>query len=241
MDLIKGRDTVLFDLDGTLLPIELDVFLENYFQALTKEFMDVANPNEFINMLMKATGEMINNNGEKLNQEVFMEAFIPQVEIDDKTEIIGRFDQFYREKFPLLKENWELNNISSELVKLFKDLGYRMVIATNPLFPREAVVERMRWVGLNPDDFDLVTSYENMHYSKPNLKYYQEIMDKVNTSPQNCIMIGNDVQEDMVVGKLGVTTFLINDFLINRESKEQFEPDWQGSMVNLKSLVKDKF
>ncbi|MFW6306827.1 MAG: HAD family hydrolase, partial [Bacillota bacterium] len=108
----------------------------------------------------------------------------------------------------------------------------QLVLATNPVFPRRAIEERISWMGIEPDDFSLITTYENMHYCKPALDYYDEIIKKINLNPGECIMVGNDMQEDMVAGELGIKTFLITDYLINR-TEEDLDCDWKGSFEDL--------
>lgn len=242
MSNIQQKDVILFDLDGTLLPVDFEALLQNYFQLLTEEFSDLMDGEEFIGVLMKATEVMIKNDGKKTNQEVFMESFFALIEVEkeeQRREIRERFDYFYKEKFPLLQNDLNIDKTSVEIINLFKETGKELVIATNPLFPRRAIVERMKWAGLDPQDFSLITSYENMHYSKPNLEYYREITDKLNVNSTNCAIVGNDLYEDMIAEKLGMTTFLIDDFLIEAGETGDITPDWQGSLVQFKSFVEE--
>ena len=96
----------------------------------------------------------------------------------------------------------------------------RIVLATNPLFPSIATESRMRWAGLAPDDFELYTTYENSSFCKPNPKYYEEILGKLGVSAEECLMVGNDVTEDMIAETLGMKVFLLTDCLINKENKD---------------------
>ncbi len=81
-------------------------------------------------------------------------------------------------------------------------------------------IARMRWAGLNAYDFELYTTYENSHYCKPNLNYYKSIITALNVESQECLMVGNDVGEDMVAEELGMKVFLITDCLINKTDKD---------------------
>ena len=67
--------------------------------------------------------------------------------------------------------------------------------------------------------FDYITVYDNCSYSKPNLNYFQEICYFCGISPEESVMVGNDVDEDMCAAKLGFDTFLVTDCLINRRNK----------------------
>lgn len=227
------KKTILLDLDGTLLPMEIEVFLKTYFKLLTEEFAGIFEAEKLIKNLIIATDKMIENNGEKTNKEVFVENFFALMGVNnEKEKIMKRFDRFYLEKFPLLRDSAGFSDLPARLVKKLKEKGYQLVLATNPLFPEEALVERVRWVDIDPEAFSLITHYENMHYCKPNINYYWEIVDKLRLEPGNCIMIGNDVQEDLIAGKLGMKTYLVTDFLIDRENKE-IKAYWQGSFEDL--------
>ncbi|MFW5991588.1 MAG: HAD family hydrolase [Halanaerobiaceae bacterium] len=147
------RSNIFFDLDGTLLPLDINEFIDNYFKLLTREFADVFDPVKFIESLMAATDKMINNNGEKLNSQVFIDCFFDLVQVEDRESIMCRFDDFYREVFPELKGDIEAGDIPFRLINYLRDKGFRLVLATNPVFPLEAIKERLRWTGIRPDHF----------------------------------------------------------------------------------------
>ena len=233
------EETILFDLDGTLLPIDMDYFLKLYFKTLTDEFSDLEEPDRFIDVLMKSTQHMIENDGERTNEEVFKDSFFSMLKVDDIDQTMERFDKFYEEKYPQIKNMLDLKTRSPELIKLLLDKDYQLVIATNPLFPYKAIEERIKWAGLDPEDFAYITCYEEMHYSKPSIGFYKEILDRLNLNPAECAMVGNDVQEDMIAGELGLSTYLIEDYKIDR-NKGDFKIDWKGSMEQLISQCKKR-
>lgn len=227
---MEGKQTILFDLDGTLLPIDMDQFIEKYFKLLSKHFADLYEPQYFINVVNKATENMIKNEGDKTNQEAFTEKFFDLINLEktNRKEIWNRFDTFYENIFPSLQKYFELDDQGKKIIEKTKEKGFNMVIATNPLFPRNAITARLEWIGLDPADFTYITSYEKMHYCKPNIGYYQEILDIIECEPHNCVMVGNDMRDDMVAKKLGIKTFLIEDFKVERQDVE-IQPDWQGT------------
>jgi len=110
------------------------------------------------------------------------------------------------------------------------------VLATNPLFPLIAIKERMRWAGVSEFDFALITSYEEMHACKPNLEYYREICAKIKVPARNCLMVGNDVEEDLIAQKIGMQTFLVEDYLLNRHDLP-INADYRGSLKELYQFV----
>ena len=79
----------------------------------------------------------------------------------------------------------------------------------------------MAWAGLEPSDFELYTTYENIGFCKPNPEYYREIIKRLDAKPEETLMVGNDVEEDMEAGMAaGMNVFLLTDCLINRERRD---------------------
>ncbi len=242
--MFKDKDIFLFDLDGTLLGIEAEEFLKHYFTALSAEFKDLcAEPDRFIQILMGSTEKMIRNDGSRSNQKAFMEDFIEKMDISNQNEaekIKSRFEDFYQTKFVDLGQHFEIDRKTpAEIIEYLKAKGKRLVLATNPLFPKEAVEARLGWIGIDAADFELLTHYENMSYAKPNPNYYREILAKMNVEPENCLMIGNDLKEDAVASELGIKTLIIEDRIIKRENSD-FDIAWQGRLKDFKELLKEK-
>ncbi|KXS50417.1 MULTISPECIES: HAD family hydrolase [Halanaerobium] len=240
--MFKDKEVFLFDLDGTLLNIEVDEFLKYYFGALSEKFSDLCDSKEeFIGLLTASTEKMIRNDGSRSNQEAFMDDFMEKLNVEEEDEaqkIKGRFDNFYQTDFRELAKYFKLDKETpAEIIKYLKSKGKKLVLATNPLFPVEAVEARLEWVNIDPTDFALITNYENMSYAKPNPEYYQEILEKIEESPDNCLMIGNDLKEDAVASRLGIETMIVEDKLIEREDSS-FDIAWQGTLKELKELIK---
>ena len=99
-------------------------------------------------------------------------------------------------------------------------LGLTVALATNPIFPMVAQTQRLSWAGLKENDFIHITAYENSRHCKPNPEYYKDIMAELNLGPEECVMVGNDVGEDMIAEKLGMKVFLLTDCLINRKNED---------------------
>lgn len=209
-------NTFLFDLDGTLLPLQEKLFIKTYFDEMHKAFEDMIEKEKFINLVWTATGVMRDNQENKTNMEIFMDKFKELIG-DDISEYMIRFEDFYDNGFLKVKHSVSRNEYAIKSIGLLKEKGYTVVLATNPLFPMKAVHHRINWAGLEPTDFEHITSYENSHYCKPFINYYKEVLSFVNKKPEECIMVGNDVQEDLVAGDLGLKTFLIEDHMINRD------------------------
>ena len=227
---------ILFDLDGTLLPMDYDGFMKMYFGALSKKVAPLGyEPEDFVPNLWQAVKAMIVNDGTKTNEKTFWEAFAA-IYGDKVYDDIAIFDEFYRNEFNGAKTACGFSKEAKEVVDLAKKHAEKVVLATNPLFPSVATENRMSWAGLSPSDFDLFTTYENSSFSKPNTLYYKEICDKIGVEPSECLMIGNDVDEDMVAEKLGMKVFLLTDCLINKHDLDIGKYK-HGSFEKLKEYI----
>lgn len=216
----KKLEVVLFDLDGTLLPMDQDVFVQTYFGLLAKNLSNYGyEPKKLIESIWFGTKSMIMNDGKQTNEKVFWNTmsniYGPNV-INDES----KFESFYINDFPLVKNSCGFDKRANEVIKFLKSKGYRLILATNPIFPRIATEQRIKWAGLDINDFEFVTTYENSSFSKPNLKYYLEILEKNYCKVENCLMVGNDVAEDMIINKLGVDVFLLTRDLINKNNED---------------------
>lgn len=209
---------VLFDLDGTLLPMDQDLFVKTYFQGLATYMAPHGyDPELMIKAVWTGTMAMIKNDGSVTNEAAFWNTFGKFFDKDAKADE-PIFDAFYREKFDSVQDCCGFNENAKRLVEACKEKGFRVTLATNPLFPAIATQKRIGWAGLTPENFEIYTTYENSNYCKPNLKYYEEILAKMNLLPEECVMIGNDVSDDMVAKQLGMKVFLLTDCLINKDN-----------------------
>ena len=211
---------VLFDLDGTLLPMDQDLFVKAYFKGLaTKLAPHGYDPELLIKGVWAGTDAMIRNNGKKTNEEVFWDVFAgilgEKVRADELY-----FDEYYRTDFQKIKDVCGFVPQAAEVVRFLKKKGMRVALATNPLFPAIATESRIRWAGLTPEDFEIYTTYENNSYCKPNLDYYKAILECMELAPEDCLMVGNDVGEDMITRQLGMQVFLLTDCLINKANED---------------------
>ena len=213
-------NTILFDLDGTLLPMDQEKFVNGYFKMLAAKLAPYGyEPQQLINAILAGIEAMIKNDGSQLNEDAFWKRF---VEIYGDKVLTDKpvFEDFYKNEFQDARSFCGFNPKAAETVRSLKDKGYRVVLATNPLFPSIATESRIRWAGLEPSEFDLYTTYENTSYCKPNLDYYRDILKRIDCRPEECLMVGNDVGEDMVVEALGMQAFLLTDCLINTQKKD---------------------
>ena len=209
---------ILFDLDGTLLPMDQEKFIETYIKALTGRLAKAGyEPELFVKALWSGIKDMMHNDGRAVNERVFWDKFKTFYTHDaEKDEPI--FEDFYRNDFQKLEALCGKSELVPKIIANIKKKGYKLVLATNPVFPLIAVESRLRWAGLNPSDFEHITTYENSSFSKPDPKYYEEILQKIGLEPDECIMIGNDTRDDMVAKTVGLDVFLVTECLINEKN-----------------------
>ena len=138
----------------------------------------------------------------------------------DLRKYTGDFDDYYNNEFIAAKQATSVNPFAKKSVEYIKKNGGRLIAATNPIFPEIATRRRLEWAGVSPDDFEFITVYENSGFCKPNLKYFEMICERCSISPEESIMIGNDVDEDLCSSKLGFDTYLITDCIVNRANKD---------------------
>ena len=230
--------TVLFDLDGTLLPMDQNHFIKTYFSALVKKISPLGyDADSLIKSIWVGIKAMTENDGIKTNEQIFWEAFVKvcgEKILDD----YPAFEDFYRNHFDKeVRSSCGFNPEAVATVREMKELGLTVALATNPVFPSAATESRIKWAGLTPSDFTIYTTYENSHYTKPVLNYYKEIMEKLGVSAEECLMVGNDVGDDMVARELGMKVFLLTDCLINK-NEEDISVYPNGSFTDLLDYVK---
>ena len=208
---------VLFDLDGTLLPMDQNNFVKAYFGGIAKRLAPHGyDPEKLIAAIWKGTGAMVRNDGAKSNEEVFWDTFC-KIFGENARADEPKFDAFYREDFDKVSVSCGYDKRARETVEAIKAKGYRTALATNPIFPSIATEKRMAWAGIDPSMFELFTTYENSCYCKPNPLYYQAVANALKIDPTECLMVGNDAEEDMAAQKIGMKVFLLTDCLIQKE------------------------
>ncbi|MDD4237073.1 MAG: HAD family hydrolase [Desulfotomaculaceae bacterium] len=226
---------VLFDLDGTLLPMDQREFLDAYLKEVSLAVHPVIEPGDFKRALMASTSAMTTNNGQALtNEEVFWIDF--RIRLGDLLPAIKPLlDSYYTEKFRQLAYVAHPCPEARILVKAALECDLRIVLATNPLFPLTAILSRMSWAGVDDLPWELITSYEVMHFCKPHPGYYREIAAHLGVPPEECLMVGNNVGDDLIAGSLGMKTYLVTDCLLG-DPAGICRADWHGSIKNLARL-----
>lgn len=226
---------IFFDMDGTLLDNDMTVFLPHYFRLLSAHVAHILPPEPFMAHLMQATQQMMGNDGRASNEEVFAAAFYPLAG-HPRQEIEPLFLDFYEKVYPSLKQYTRPMAGARQVVQLAFDLGYQVVVATNPLFPATATVQRLAWAGVADFPYRRITSYENSCAVKPNLLYFEQILDFLGLPPEASLVVG-DEDMDMVAAHLGCRTFLVPGPRTELAAGTP-RPTYEGSLADLEALLR---
>jgi len=234
---MKEYKAVLFDLDGTLLPMNMESFMKAYFAELCISLAKYGVPaDKIVKCVWAGTKSMVRNDGSVANDKCFWDTFLRLTGITSDT-IYDETEYFYSHEFNRAKAAVGSNPFARETVCIARGKDRKVVLATNPLFPMTAQNTRLSWIGLSVADFDLVTAYETDRYCKPNPAYYHDICARIGVLPDQCLMIGNDVCEDMHAAKsAGMDCYLITDCMI------QGEEPWigpQGTYAEMLEMLKN--
>jgi len=236
MSMLKA---VFFDLDGTLLPMVQKEFVKHYFSAMAKVFAPLGyDPEKFQRTIWGGIDAESKNDGSRTNLEVFWDYFA-SVFGEKSRKDAKVFDDYYKTEFQKVKDVCGYSPLSKEIVSMLKQRGCKVVLATNPIFPEVATISRIKWAGLDPKDFDAITYMENSGLTKPNPEYFKHLLNKIDVPPENCIMVGNDVDEDMVASELGMKVFLVKGDIISRTGKD-ISAYPTGDLSDLKQFLENE-
>lgn len=203
--------TLLLDLDDTLLDTHLDAFMPAYFQALSRHMANHAAPDVMLRALLAGVSLMNENEDPtRTLEEIFDADFYAKLGTS-KQDLIHVIEEFYDDVFPELEQHTRQRPDAVPFVEWALSCGYRIAIATDPLFPRKATYHRLRWAGFDPERFDLVSTFEHFHFTKTHPAYYAEVLGRLGWPEGPVLMVGNDVARDLLPAhQLGLKTFFID-------------------------------
>ena len=206
---------IFFDLDGTLLPMDLDEFMGRYMKTIgafaVSHGMDIE---AFKKGLGAGIEAMARHEDTRSNAEVFWDTFFAIVP-DSRETWMPLFEEFYENHFGAIGEGVESTPYAAESLQTLKKKGYPLVLATMPMFPLRAVEHRCAWADINPQVFERITNFENSRSVKPKLAYFEESLKAGELLPEEVLMVGNNTREDLACLKLGMDAYVITDHLIN--------------------------
>lgn len=203
--------TLLFDLDDTLLDTNIEAFIPAYFQALSQHLERYVLPTVMLRALVKGMSLMNENSDpSRTLQSVFDADFYEELGVC-RQELIEVLDDFYDNIFPQIESKTRRRPDAAPLIEWAFSKGYRVAIATDPFFPRKATNHRLRWAGLDPDQFEIISTFDNFHFSKNHTAYYAEMLGQLGWCDGPILMVGNDVERDLIPAhRLGLKTYFID-------------------------------
>ncbi len=205
---------ILFDLDGTLLLSDEEEFYTAYYKTLGKYCLDLVEPSKLVQSVQKIMKKITMDDGKSNNYDRFINTMKEELGEDLASVLEKRFNSFYHgEEFNSLKSLTVPNKKLISWMRDSKNSNAKKALATNPIFPKIAIVKRMIWAGLHEDEFGLITVMENSHFLKPRGEYYAEIAQKLDVDPRECVMIGNDDFLDGSCTKIGMNFKRVEDFI----------------------------
>lgn len=223
---------VLFDLDGTLLDIDLESFLGRYFTSLRDVAQEIAGTqgaDRVMDAIDSAVRAMSEPHPGRTNLAVFSAEFerISGVVLED---VWPSYERFYADVFPTLGDGASPAEGARQAIETALALGLRVAIATNPIFPRVAVEHRLAWAGLGDLDLPVVTSYEQMVATKPHPAYYMQVARLLSVEPSDCLMVGDDRYLDLPAADVGMRTFYVG-------RHGDAVADYRGNLDDLSELL----
>ncbi len=235
------KPLLLFDLDNTLLDNDINFFLGAYLKALGKHLSSRIAPEKMIPLLLAGTDKMIKKEmPAQTLEETFDQAFYPAMGIP-KEELAEEIRYFYAEIFPSLKALTHIRPEAIQIIDFAFQNDYPVVIATNPVFPRRAILHRLEWADLSADKYpyQLVTSYETFHFAKPNPAYYAEILAQLGWPERRALMIGNSLEDDILpASQIGIPGFLLTDQPVSMPAG-MHPYSGQGSLEDILPWIKE--
>ncbi len=228
--------TILFDLDGTLLQVQMRHFVPRYLQGLSRHFDDLCSREDFCAQVLDVFRTVLRRtDGLESNESFFLDELEKRLSLPREL-FARRLDAFSRDGIEDLSALVRPVPLARRALQQALDMGLQVVIATNPVFPRCLIDARLRWAGLEGLGFTYVSSYENSRCCKPNALYYQDILDALCVEPGSCLMVGNDSQHDLSASELGMNTFLLDTWLIRRSGPE-YRWTWRGGFREFIALM----
>lgn len=216
---------VLFDLDGTLLPMQELDFIKKYAELLDIKMAKIGlDGTKLGRLIWESMHRIEKNDGSKTNNDVFNETFIDFYG-EEASKYKSLLLDYYINEFSGTKMVCTENPLARTIIDFVNNNNLLCILATSPVYPSVATINRMSFIGLKESDFSLFTHHENCRYGKTNPNYYLDILNKFNLKPNEVLLFGNNTFEDGETSlKCGIKTYLIEGCIIyDKRSSNNFE------------------
>jgi FMN phosphatase YigB (HAD superfamily) len=233
-------DAILFDLDGTLLRVQMSEFIPRYIEGLASYCRTHVKPKKFERVMQAAIRALIRDHGDgvRTNEERVYSLLQHQLAIPEAV-LRDCFQRFAEEQLESLQDLVRPIPLARKILTECQRQGVTLVLATNPVFPEFMIQARLRWGQLDDIPFQHLTSFENSRYCKPQSGYFREIADKLQLEPSRCLMVGNDTQQDLSAAAVGMKTFLVDTWVVEREGS-QWPCEHRGDHSDLQRFLQQQ-
>lgn len=211
---------VLIDLDNTLVashPTRLKFyFLINYFKECRKINLSFLEAYRLLKLIKGALLQESSfpTNFHRVEAALAESNFVDRLSSQNLKQILINTFYHIRTEFSAIKD------AQAAILKLKSK--YKLVLATNPVWPLEVTEMRLKLINLTTTDFEFVTHNENMQYIKPNPKYFSELLTKIGALPHECLMVGDNPLKDGPAQTIGITTLILNKKKTLSEQLQEF-------------------
>lgn len=221
---------LLLDLDGTLCQMDRDLFEKTYFKDLALYMKDILDPQQFLAQLIRSVAFMVEHPSMQYTcMEVFCRHFASMFGLDEKL-FHDRLLSFYTNEFGKYDYLVQPIERGKELIALGREKGLKMAVASNSIMPQIAIIHRLHWAGLETSSFEFISGGDFMHYTKPHAGFYREIASALDVVPEDCLMVGNGKEEDLVAHDIGMATFFV-------DGEKDEKATWFGNIDDLIAVV----
>lgn len=228
---------LLVDLDGTLLdawnvPAHLEFVARTYF-ALRKH----ARPSQILTMLYRFGRELEKPPVDLTNYQRGVQIVMENLGVsEENAKKILKHE--VPQIFPKLSRYFYPRRGAKDFVEWARS-KYTLILATNPVWAEEIIRLRLDWAKIEPTVFRSITHAVRMHACKPLKEYYEEIIQQEELNPAECLLIGNDLRQDLPAVQVGISVFIVGrrgGLKALRHERAQ-APAYQGGFTDLQGTL----
>lgn len=240
-DKSEAIEAILFDLDGTLLRVQMAEYIPRYIEGLATQCLEYAKPKKFHRVMLGAIRELLSDTGDgRLTNEQRVYSTLQKQLAIPEFALRDSFQRFAAEHHDSLRHLVQPIPLARKILAECHRLGITLVLATNPVFPKFMIQARLRWGNLADIPFHHLTSFENSRYCKPQSGYFSDIAEHLGLAPERCLMVGNDADQDLSAAAIGMKTYLVDTWLVEREGAN-WPCDHRGDHGALQRYLQTQF